>query len=183
MVFSPKILLRTIPDSTAFMWVSMRSTGLGSGQKGYRSGAKIRTGLFIQNRSAIQMWTITLLHGPLPANGRDPNGAPYRSLKYRIGLLSIRAIRTISIAHGSLTAFCDLTFGEYAYGGLFLRMPYKRDLGGEAINSEGQTNRDAEGQRAQWVSVSIPIEGRADWAWHCDDGSPLQSRIPQSLAR
>jgi hypothetical protein len=64
----------------------------------------------------------------------------------------------------SLLAHTPLTFGQYDYGGLFLRMPYNKDLGGEAINSEGQTNKDAETKRARWVSVSMPIEGRKDWA-------------------
>lgn len=64
----------------------------------------------------------------------------------------------------SLKAHIDLTFGQYAYGGLFLRMPYHKEKGGEAINSEGQTNNEAETKRARWVSVSMPIEGRNDWA-------------------
>lgn len=64
----------------------------------------------------------------------------------------------------SLTANTDLTFGEYAYGGVFLRMPYQQEKGGEALNSEGQTNQDAETKRARWVSVSMPIEGRNTWA-------------------
>lgn len=65
----------------------------------------------------------------------------------------------------SLTVKIDITFGEYAYGGIFLRMPYRKERGeGEAVNNHGQVNRDAEGQRAQWVSVSIPIDGRDDWA-------------------
>lgn len=64
----------------------------------------------------------------------------------------------------SLTAHTNLTFGEYAYGGLFLRMPYKKEQGGEAINSEGEINNQAETKRARWVSVSMPIDGRDDWA-------------------
>jgi hypothetical protein len=64
----------------------------------------------------------------------------------------------------SLSAEKDITFGAYAYGGLFLRMPFHKERGGEALNSEGQTNQDAETQRARWVSVSMPIEGRNDWA-------------------
>ena len=64
----------------------------------------------------------------------------------------------------SLSAHTHITFGEYAYGGLFLRMPYQKEIGGEAINSEGQINKDAETQHARWVSVSMPIEGRDNWA-------------------
>ena len=46
----------------------------------------------------------------------------------------------------SLSAAIDLSFGQYAYGGIFLRMPYKKELGGEAVNSQGQINKQAEGQ-------------------------------------
>jgi hypothetical protein len=64
----------------------------------------------------------------------------------------------------SLSAQIDITFGAYDYGGLFLRMPYEKDRGGEALNSEGLINKEAEGKRARWVSVSMPIEGRNNWA-------------------
>lgn len=96
------------------------------------------------------------------SNWRDPNGAPMLTETQAWSLTDLGDTYEIDITW-SLTASIDLTFGQYAYGGLFLRMPYKKDLGGEALNSEGQINRDAEGQRARWVSVSIPIEGRADW--------------------
>lgn len=64
----------------------------------------------------------------------------------------------------SLRAAIDLTFGQYPYGGLFLRMPFRDETGGQAINSEGQLNGESEGQRARWVSVNMPIEGRDDEA-------------------
>jgi hypothetical protein len=60
----------------------------------------------------------------------------------------------------TLYAETDLTFGKYAYGGLFLRMPYKAERGGSALNSEGQLNHAAEQQRARWVAVSMPVDGR-----------------------
>lgn len=59
-----------------------------------------------------------------------------------------------------LQATVDLRFGKYPYGGLFLRMPYRRETGGIALNSEGQIDGQAEGQRARWVAVTMPIEGR-----------------------
>lgn len=58
----------------------------------------------------------------------------------------------------TLSAKIDLTFGKYPYGGLFLRMPYRGE--GIAFNSERKTNKDAEGQRAEWVCVRMPIPGR-----------------------
>jgi hypothetical protein len=60
----------------------------------------------------------------------------------------------------TLKAEQDVDFGKYAYGGLFLRMPFKGK--GTAVNSEGLENRAAESQRARWVTVSMPIEGRTN---------------------
>ncbi|MFN8441152.1 MAG: PmoA family protein [Caldilineaceae bacterium] len=64
-----------------------------------------------------------------------------------------------------LRAQTHLTFGRYDYGGLFLRMPFRPSVGGEAINSEGQVNGAAEQQRARWVAVSMPLIDRSEeWA-------------------
>ena len=54
----------------------------------------------------------------------------------------------------------DVTVGEFAYGGLFLRMPFRKENGGRALNSEGAGQEGAEGQRARWVGVEMPIPGR-----------------------
>jgi len=107
-----------------------------------------------QNNTAT--WTVT-------SDWRDPNGASMLTEIQAWSLTDQGDTYDIDLTW-SLTASIDLTFGEYAYGGLFLRMPYKKGGEGEAINNEGQINRNAEGQRAKWVSVSIPIEGRDDWA-------------------
>lgn len=56
----------------------------------------------------------------------------------------------------------NVTINEFSYGGLFLRMPYRKENGGLALNSEGASNQDAEGQRAQWVAVEMPIPGREE---------------------
>lgn len=63
-----------------------------------------------------------------------------------------------------LQAELDLNFGEHAYGGLFLRMPFRHDSGGTAVNSSGQRNEEGEGQRARWVAVQMPIAGRTNEA-------------------
>jgi hypothetical protein len=60
-------------------------------------------------------------------------------------------------------ALVDTVWEKYDYGGLFLRMPFKQKTGGEAINSEGKKNGACEGQRARWVNVGMPIDGRDDW--------------------
>lgn len=61
----------------------------------------------------------------------------------------------------TLAAENEASIGKWAYGGLFLRMPYRpknRKLQ-EARNSRGKKNRAAEQQVAEWVEVSMPIEG------------------------
>jgi len=62
----------------------------------------------------------------------------------------------------TLTARTDLRFGQYPYGGLFLRMPWGKETGGEVLTSTGAaTIVAAEGQRARWVALAMPIPGRA----------------------
>lgn len=56
-------------------------------------------------------------------------------------------------------ALQDVTIGKFDYGGMFLRMPWKRGIEGAATNSNGQVNQDAEGQAANWVNVAMAIEG------------------------
>lgn len=63
-----------------------------------------------------------------------------------------------------LNAKVDVTFDKHDYGGLFIRMPWKNQPGAKAINSEGQENAKAEGQKARWVDIGMPVEGRKDAA-------------------
>ncbi len=60
----------------------------------------------------------------------------------------------------SLTAAVDISFAQCAYGGLFLRMPYRTELGATALDSQGRGRDDAEGNRSRWVAVHMPLEGR-----------------------
>lgn len=84
-------------------------------------------------------------------------------------------------------ALVDVSFDQYDYGGLFLRMPWKKETGGTAVNSEGQEGKAAEGQRARWVDVGMPIAGRDDWAHIVimdhprNDGHPLPWRVDGQL--
>ncbi len=64
----------------------------------------------------------------------------------------------------SAQAKVDVTFDKYDYGGLFLRMPWKNQPGAKAINSEGQENGKAEGQKARWVDIGMTVDGRKDAA-------------------
>ena len=60
----------------------------------------------------------------------------------------------------TLRALTDVAFGQYAYGGLFLRMPYRAERGGAVRSSEGGDARAADGARARWMAVAMPIAGR-----------------------
>ena len=46
------------------------------------------------------------------------------------------------------TALTDITIGKYDYGGMFLRMPWRKGIKAHAVNSVRQSNEKAEGQRA-----------------------------------
>jgi len=84
----------------------------------------------------------------------------------------------------TLHAGHDVTFGEYEYGGLFLRMPFRAETGGTAFDSEGQSS---DGQRARWVAVVMPLPdtGREVLAALLDHpgnpGSPVPWRIDGEL--
>lgn len=58
----------------------------------------------------------------------------------------------------------DVTIGKYDYGGLFLRMPWRPGMAGEAVNGARQKGPRAEGQRAPWVDVGLQVPGRDDLA-------------------
>lgn len=58
----------------------------------------------------------------------------------------------------------DVTMEKFYVGGLFLRMPWHEGIDGEVISSEGKRNSDAEGQRARWIDIGMPIDGRDDKA-------------------
>jgi hypothetical protein len=53
-------------------------------------------------------------------------------------------------------------FGKYAYGGLFLRMPWRPETGGRVVTSESRSGAVPDGGRARWVAVSMPVPGRDD---------------------
>ena len=57
----------------------------------------------------------------------------------------------------------DFKVNEFSYGGLFLRMPWRKDIAGKAINNARQQNQQAEGQKSMWVDVGMEIEGLEDW--------------------
>ena len=61
-------------------------------------------------------------------------------------------------------ALADVTVEQFYVGGLFLRMPWHRGVGGDVVNAGGRRNGEAEGQRAIWTDVGMDIDGRSDQA-------------------
>jgi hypothetical protein len=63
----------------------------------------------------------------------------------------------------SLQAATDLVFSAYAYGGLFVRMPFIAAHGerNTVLTSNGHTTPGAaEAQRARWVAIAMPLPDR-----------------------
>ena len=84
----------------------------------------------------------------------------------------------------TLEAGHEVTFGEYGYGGLFLRMPFRAESGGSAMTSEGRSD---DGVRARWAAVTMPLpdtgrEVQAAMFDHPENpGSPVPWRIDNEL--
>ncbi|HIN32165.1 TPA: hypothetical protein EYM82_25155 [Candidatus Poribacteria bacterium] len=57
-----------------------------------------------------------------------------------------------------LQAIPDIHIEQHAYGGLFIRMPFRRDYGASVFNSAGHQGDDTEQQAAAWVNLHMPIE-------------------------
>ena len=72
----------------------------------------------------------------------------------------------------TLRAIPDVRIEPYLYGGLYVRMPYRRHLGAQVVTSTGNRDGDAEQQPAAWVDVHMPI----DQAWRGDD-SPASAGV------
>lgn len=76
-----------------------------------------------------------------------------------------------------------ITVSKYNYGGLFLRMPWKRNIKAETINSEGDKNQTGEGKRANWIDIGMEISGLDElgriviYDHPSNDGFPNQWRI------
>ena len=74
----------------------------------------------------------------------------------------------------------DVIIEKFYVGGLFLRMPWRRESGGTVINSEGQKNSEAELQRARWNDIGVPIEGRKDEGHIAILEHPLNGGFPNA---
>ncbi len=74
----------------------------------------------------------------------------------------------------------DVTIGQYDYGGLFLRMPWREGIAGEVVNAARQRNERAEGQRAMWIDVGMRVPGRDDLAHIAIFDYPDNAGYPQT---
>jgi hypothetical protein len=74
----------------------------------------------------------------------------------------------------------EITIGEFDYGGLFLRMPWRNGIIGRAVNAAGRVNQQAEGQQSEWVDVGMQVEGRDDLAHMAIFDHPSNGGFPQT---
>jgi hypothetical protein len=74
----------------------------------------------------------------------------------------------------------DVTIGEFEYGGMFLRMPWRKGIKGQVVNAARQVNDQADGQRASWVDVGMQVEGREDLAHIAIFDHPSNGGYPQT---
>ena len=65
----------------------------------------------------------------------------------------------------TLRALTDVRVDDHAYGGLYVRMPFRRALGATVLNSAGQRDDAAKQQLAKWVPTDA--ERRAGAGRRC----------------
>lgn len=58
----------------------------------------------------------------------------------------------------TLQALPDVQIEQHAYGGLFIRMPFRRGSGASVLNAAGRQDDDTEQQAAAWVDLHMPLE-------------------------
>ena len=84
-------------------------------------------------------------------------------------------------------ALTDITVNEFDYGGLFLRMPWKKGIKGEVVNAARQKNEKANEQRAMWVDAGMEVNGLDEWGHiaifdHTDNmGYPQPWRVDEQF--
>ena len=81
--------------------------------------------------------------------------------KWSVSIVDGKYILTLEwLGHAQI----DITVNKFDYGGMFLRMPWRNKMPAEVINSAGDKDLDAEGQRAKWLDIGMQVEGRDDLA-------------------
>jgi len=90
---------------------------------------------------------------------RSPGGAPMLA-ETQEWLFRDAGAEFVLDLSWTLRGLTDLVFGQYAYGGLYLRSPFRPDAGALVVNSEGARGWEMDGQSARWAAVEQPIPGR-----------------------
>jgi len=72
----------------------------------------------------------------------------------------------------------NITINQFPYGGMFLRMPWRKGTPAQAINSVGDQDLAAEGKQAKWLDVGMQVEGRNDLAHIAILDHPTNSGSP-----
>ena len=104
-------------------------------------------------KDSTARWAVT-------TDWRDPSGQPLLT-ETQTWSLTDRKDTLLLDLDWELRAQTDLRFGKYSYGGLFLRMPWRAESKSTLLSSEGATSpQAAEGERARWIAVAMPLPGR-----------------------
>jgi hypothetical protein len=132
--------------------------GVGFWKEGY--GGSPHDGTFHPQPLAPPVVAGGQAHWNVICEWRSPDGTPMLTETQRWSLEDRGETLALDLEWG-LRAETDLRFGKHSYGGLFLRMPWRAETGGDILTSEGSADTDdAEGKRARWVALAMPIPGR-----------------------
>jgi len=93
----------------------------------------------------------------------DPSGKRYLTEKRRLTFRATAETRTIDIDQDFTSDDGDVRFDDTKEGGLSIRVPASmavdENQGGEIVNSDGLTNKDAWGKPAKWCDYHGPVDG------------------------
>ena len=98
------------------------------------------------------------VHWLVSSEWRSPGGAPMVD-ETQAWLFRDQGTEFLVDLSWMLRGLVDLVFGQYAYGGLYLRSSYRPHTGARVLNSEGEINLDADGKRARWAAVELATPG------------------------
>lgn len=116
-------------------------------------------GTFHPQPALVQMIDRNAVAWIVDSEWRSPQGEPMIA-ETQAWSLRDEGSRLILDLSWTLRGLIDLYFGQYAYGGLYLRSPFRPDSGTQVVNSEGVRNLAMDGMRARWAAVQQPIPGR-----------------------
>lgn len=74
----------------------------------------------------------------------------------------------------------EVHIGKYDYGGLFVRMPWRKGVKAKVVNAARHRNLEAEGKRAPWIDLGVQVEGRDDFAHIAIFDHPNNRGFPQA---